>query len=68
MINFTQQKQIKPNGFLGVGLRGHSRHFATAPCTARLDEERRRLVVEVNPEAGAGDSMMREQIGGEVQE
>ena len=66
MINLTKQKQIKPNGFLGVGLRGHSRHFATAPCTARLDEERRRLVVEVSPEAG--DSMMREQIGGEVQQ
>ena len=58
------KKRVKPNSFLGLGLQSQPRTFASAPCTVRLDDERRRLVVEVGDE----DKVMRQEIGGEVHE
>lgn len=70
LLYLTFKKHIKPNGFLGF--QNHLRTFATAPCTVRLDDERRRLVVEVNSEdkmeVSAEAKMMRQEIGGEVHE
>ena len=66
------KKQIKPSGFLGIGLKNYARTFASAPCTVRLDDERRRLVVEVSSEdkveVSGEDKVMRQEIGGEVHE